>query len=420
MNIFSLGLNHTTAPVDVRERVAFANDLLGAAHQNLLARSGAREAVILSTCNRTELYYSTNSEEAGSVSRWLGEYHHLSSEALQPYLYLHQGDEAVRHLFRVAAGLDSLVLGEPQILGQLKAAYQQACLARSVGPLFNRLFHWSFSVAKRVRTETAIGGQAVSVAFAAVSLAKRIFGNLSCQQVLLIGAGETIELVARHLREQGVSQMTVANRTVERALPLAEEFDARVISLEQIPDALEQVDIVVSSTASPLPILGKGSVERALKARRHRPIFMVDIAVPRDIEPEVAELPDIYLYTVDDLQDIIQENMQARRSAAAAAEQIIAEEVAAFGRWRQGLETVPTIRLLREHADRLRRQELERALRHLRQGQDPEQVLEHLSQGLTNKLLHQPTVALRAAGESADSSGLVAALHMLFDLDKNP
>ena len=246
MTIISLGLNHTTAPVDVRERVSFAADTLSATHHALVKGTGAREAVILSTCNRTELYYNINPEEAEKVTRWLSEHHQLPLDQIQPYLYVHQEEEAVRHLFRVACGLDSLVLGEPQILGQLKTAYQTASEAKTVGPLFNKLFHWGFSVAKRVRTETSIGGHAVSVAFAAVTLAKRIFGDLKDHPVLLIGAGETIELVARHLREQGVTQMIVANRTIERALPFVEEFNARAIGLGDIPDVLSQVDIVVS------------------------------------------------------------------------------------------------------------------------------------------------------------------------------
>lgn len=418
MKIFSLGLNHTTAPVEIREQVAFASEGIMQAHQDLVAQPGIGEAVILSTCNRTEIYYSTDSASPESVSRWLAEYHHLSIPDLDPYLYVHTGDAAVQHLFRVASGLDSLVLGEPQILGQLKNAYLLAHQAQSVGALFNRLFHWSFSVAKRVRTETQIGSQAVSVAFAAVSLARRIFGDLSGQQVLLIGAGETIELVARHLREQGVGRVTVANRSAERARQVAEEFQGHAIGLGQIPEALEDADIVVSSTASPLPVLGKGTVERALKKRRHRPVFMVDIAVPRDIEPEVGQLPDVYLYTVDDLQGIIEENLQARREAAKAAETIIIEESLAFGRWQQGLGAVPTIRLLRERAEQLRQSEVERALRLLQQGQAPELVLERLSHGLVNKLLHQPTVTLRAAGEAREEPALVAALHTLFKLDE--
>lgn len=417
MSIFSLGINHNTAPVDIREQVAFAAEALSSTHQELLHRSGVREAVILSTCNRTEIYYRTDSDNPNQVSRWMSEHHHLDHNQVQPYLYLHQDKEAVRHLFRVASGLDSLVLGEPQILGQLKTAFQVAGSAQAIGPLFNKLFPWAFSVAKRVRTETAIGGQAVSVAFAAVSLAKRVFGDLSSRQVLLIGAGETIELVARHLREQGVTQMVVANRTMERANLLAQEFKARAIGLGAIPEALTQADIVVSSTASPLPILGKGAVETAMKPRRHRPIFMVDIAVPRDIEPEVADLDDVYLYTVDDLKGIIEENLQNRRQAAVFAEHIIGEEIEAFDRWQKSLTAVPAIRALRDHTEALRQQELQRALRFLRQGQDPETVLEGLSQGLANKFVHQPTVALRAASESATDAHLVAALGTLFKLD---
>jgi glutamyl-tRNA reductase len=318
-------------------------------------------------------------------------------------------------VLRVASGLDSLVLGEPQILGQIKDAYAVATKAGTMGGLLDRLFQHTFSVAKQVRTDTAIGASPVSVAFAAVSLAKQIFSNFEQHTALLIGAGETIELAARHLHQNGIGRMIIANRTVENAHALAQEFGAYAIALPEIPNHLAEADLVISSTASPLPILGKGSVESALKVRKHRPMLMVDIAVPRDIEPEVADLSDVYLYTVDDLQDIIQDGLRSRQEAALQAEEIIDTEVSHFMHWLRSLNAVATIRDLRESAQTQRDEELDRALRLIASGKDPQQILTELANRLTNKLIHVPSTQLKQAGYD-DRLELIEAARTLFNL----
>ncbi|ART79800.1 glutamyl-tRNA reductase [Oceanisphaera avium] len=414
MSLLVLGINHKTASVALRERVAFGPEVAPRALQELMCTQGVGEAVILSTCNRTELYCSLEPEgDSHLVRMWLQNFHQLDENELNSCLYQYHGEEAVRHLMRVSCGLDSLVLGEPQILGQMKLAYTQSQKVGSLKGTLDRMFQKTFSVAKRVRTETEIGASAVSVAFAAVSLAKRIFSDLSHTKVLLVGAGETIELVARHLKEQAVSQMMVANRTLERAQNLAQEFDAKIMTLEQIPDYLPQADIVISSTASPLPIIGKGLVERALKARRQQPILLVDIAVPRDIEPEVDELNDAYLYTVDDLQGIIEQNMATRQQAANQAEIIIEEERDNFMAWYRSLESVKLIQDYRGHAEQVCQQELLLALQALAQGKDSQQVLQRLARRLTNKLIHTPTQALNQAGKDGNQDLLTVLAHNL-------
>ena len=414
MSLLVLGINHKTASVALRERVAFGPEVAPRALQELMRTRGVGEAVILSTCNRTELYCSLEPEgDSHLVRLWLQDFHQLDETELNTCLYQYHGEEAVRHLMRVACGLDSLVLGEPQILGQMKLAYSQSQKVGSLKGTLDRMFQKTFSVAKRVRTETEIGASAVSVAFAAVSLAKRIFSDLSHTKVLLVGAGETIELVARHLKEQSVTQMMVANRTLERAQNLASEFNAQVMTLEQIPEYLPKADIVISSTASPLPIIGKGLVERALKARRQQPILFVDIAVPRDIEPEVDELNDAYLYTVDDLQGIIEQNMATRQQAAGQAEIIIEEERDNFMAWYRSLESVKLIQDYRTHAERLQQQEIVLALHALAQGKDSQAVVERLARRLTNKLIHTPTRALNQAGKDGNQDLLTVLAHNL-------
>ena len=403
MSLLVLGINHKTASVALRERVAFGPDIAAEALQELMQIPQMVEAVILSTCNRTEIYCCLEPDgNTDAVRLWLQHFHQLDKEELHACLYQYHGEETVRHLMRVACGLDSLVLGESQILGQIKLSYNQSQQQGCLKGILDRLFQKTFSVAKRVRTETEIGASAVSVAFAAVSLAKRIFSDLNRTKVLLVGAGETIELVARHLKEQAVSQMMVANRTLERAQNLAEEFGAQVMTLEQIPDYLPKADIVISSTASPLAIIGKGLVERALKARRQRPMLLVDIAVPRDIEPEVDELNDAYLYTVDDLHGIIEQNMAARQQAAEQAEVIIKEERDQYMSWYRSLESVTLIRDYRSHAEQLQQQELTLALHALEQGKDSAEVVQRLARRLTNKLTHTPTRALNEAGKAGD------------------
>jgi len=391
-SLYALGLNHQTAPLAVRERVVFHVERLREALGEIKG-SLAREAAILSTCNRTELYL--DGEEPAAVVHWLAKYHDLAPGELAPYLYTHPAERAVRHAFRVASGLDSMVLGEPQILGQMKEAARTAESAGTLGTVLHKLFQRTFAVAKEVRSTTQVGATSVSMAAAAVKLAARIFPSLKDQSVLLIGAGEMIELCATHFAAQGPARLTVANRTLERAQKLAHRFNGQAIELKDLARHLHEYDIVVSCTASSLPILGKGLVERALRARRRRPIFMVDLAVPRDIEQEAAELDDVYLYTIDDLGGIVAANLDSRRSAVVQAEAIIETQVGQFMHWMQLRENVPLIRQLREQAEEMRRLELDRALRALARGEDPATVLDALSQGLTNKLLHAPTQALK-------------------------
>ena len=419
MTLLAFGINHKTAPVDIREKVAFAPDKLETALQELLTLTAVNEAAIVSTCNRTELYCDLSEADSAEVVAWFRTYHSLSAEELEPYIYTHLDNQAVQHILRVASGLDSLVLGEPQILGQIKDAYHTASQAGAIGHLLNRLFQHTFSVAKEVRTDTAIGSSPVSVAFAAVSLAKQIFSDLSEHTALLIGAGDTIELVARHLNEQGIKHLIVANRTVERAMTLANQFmHSEAIALADIPERLAEADIIISSTASQLPILGKGAVESALKSRKHRPMFMVDIAVPRDIEPEVGTLSDVYLYTVDDLHEVIEEGRQTREEAAEQAQEIIENQVEHYMGWLRSLEAVDTIRGYREQAERLRDEAMQHARRQLAAGRDPETVMSELARVLTQKLLHQPTVQMnRAAFEGRED--LLEAVRELFNLKDN-
>ncbi|BBT18768.1 glutamyl-tRNA reductase [Metapseudomonas otitidis] len=419
MAFLALGINHKTASVDVRERVAFTPEQLVEALQQLCSLTPSREAAILSTCNRSELYLEQDEICADEVLTWLAGYHNLSLEELRACAYVHHDAAAVRHMMRVASGLDSMVLGEPQILGQMKSAYAVAREAGTVGPLLGRLFQATFSTAKTVRTDTAIGENPVSVAFAAVSLARQIFSSLSRSQALLIGAGETITLVARHLHEQGVKRIVVANRTLERASLLAEQFGAHAVLLADIPDELVNSDIVISSTASQLPILGKGAVERALKQRKHKPIFMVDIAVPRDIEPEVGELDDVYLYTVDDLHDVVEENLKSRQGAAQAAEELVSGGVDEFMQRLRELAAVDVLRAYRQQAERLRDEELAKAQRMLVNGAAPEDVLAQLARGLTNKLLHAPSVQLKKLSADGRFDALAVAQE-LFALDEGP
>ncbi|MBK1694008.1 glutamyl-tRNA reductase [Chromatium weissei] len=417
MKLLVLGLNHKTAPIDIRERLAFGPDIIAGALRDLTKCSGVREGVILSTCNRTELYCAAQDGAEDGIRHWLSGFHGVEHERMNPFLYAHADRDAVVHLLRVSSGLDSLVLGEPQILGQVKAAYQTATDCSATGKLLGRLFQHTFSVAKTVRTETAIGSSPVSVAFAAVNLARQIFSDLSQQTALLIGAGETIELAARHLHHNGVGRIIVANRTVERAHDLAAQFDGFAISLAEIANHLPEADIVIASTASPLPVLGKGTVERALKKRKHRPIFMVDIAVPRDIEPEVGELDDVYLYTIDDLQGVIDEGLRSRQAAAEQAEEIIAFHSGEFMAWLRSLDAAGLIQDYRQRAEELRDEVLNRAQRQLDAGKSPSEVLSFLAHTLTNKLLHAPSSRLRQAARDGDAEILDAA-NELFQLDQ--
>lgn len=413
MQLFALGLNHHTAPVAIREQVAFRPELLTEALADLVRAKPVKEAAILSTCNRTELYFAT--EHPQHAADWFAEYHRVALQDLSPYLYTFPQRDAIRHVFRVASGLDSMVIGEPQILGQVKDAVRHAEQAGTLGSTLHKLFQRSFSVAKEVRSTTAIGANIVSMAAAAVHLSERIFESVRDQRVLFIGAGEMIELCAAHFCGEQPRKVTIANRTEARAEALAARFGADVIRLDQVAEVLAGYDIVVSCTGSPLPIIGLGMVERALKARRHRPMVMVDLAVPRDIEAEVAASGDVFLYTVDDLAKVVDSGLESRQAAVIEAEGIIDERVDGFLHWLDSRGTVPTIRALRQHADALRRAELERATRLLARGEDPHKVLEALSQGLTNKLIHAPTRFLNdAEGElHGDCAELVQRLFNL-------
>ncbi len=415
MTLIALGINHKSAPITIRERIAFAPEEMTGALRDLAARPAVNEAAILSTCNRTELYCGVEPQGPQIVTDWLVEHHRLSSQELYRYIYTYPEQDAVRHILRVASGLDSMVLGEPQILGQMKSAFQTADNAGTLGRMLNRLFQHTFSVAKQVRTDTAIGASPVSVAFAAVSLAKQIFGELNRSTALLIGAGEAIELTARHLHENKIGGIIVANRTAERAHTLASQFNGYAIALNEIPVHLAEADIVISSTASQLPILGKGSVERALKKRKHKPMFMVDIAVPRDIEPEVSDLNDVYLYTVDDLQEVIEENLHSRREAAKQAEEIIDVQVYRFMDWVRSLDATDTIISYRAEATQIRDEVFVKALRHLENGKDPEAVVHFLAHTLTNKLIHTPSARMKQAGADGRHD-LLAAARELFNL----
>lgn len=417
MAVFTFGINHATAPLEIREKVAFSPASINEALRQAKDALKTDEVAILSTCNRTEIYVAPGNPVVEPLLSWLADYHGVPLEELASCHYVYQGEEAVRHMMKVACGLDSMILGEPQILGQMKSAYAVAQQAGTVGSGLHNTFQQVFAVAKRVRTETAIGENPVSVAFAAVSLAQQIFSDLRNDTALLIGAGETIELVARHLKDQGVSKMIVANRTLGRAKEVAEHFGAEAIVLGDIPAHLHRADIVISSTASPLPLLGKGTVETALKRRKHKPMFMVDIAVPRDIEAQVGELDDVFLYTVDDLRQVIDQGRRSREAAAAKAQVIVDEGVGFFQAELRALQAVSTIKAYRQKASELADQELEKAKRLLQRGEDGERVLELLARGLVNKLTHTPTIKLREAG-AAGRQEMISLTQELFDLNE--
>jgi len=418
MNLIALGINHNSAAVEVRERVAFAPEQVSEALCDACEEGRVDEVVILSTCNRTEMYAMVPegvppAEKALELIDWMANYHHLSALELQQSAYHFEAAEALQHIVQVASGLDSMVLGEPQIFGQLKSAYAVAADAGTVGNQLSRLFPRVFSIAKQVRTDTAIGENPVSVAYAAVDLAGHIFSDLSDCRALLVGAGETIELVARHLIEAGVSGIVIANRTLGHARELAQQFGAEAVLLAEIPDQLRDADIVITSTGSQLPILGKGAVEDALKARKHRPVLMVDIAVPRDIEAQVAELRDVYLYSVDDLREIVDQNMRSRRDEAGKADQIIAQGVEQYLQEVRSLGAIDSVKEYRKMAESLREQELQRALRGLARGNDPQHLLAQLARALTNKLIHAPTAGLKQASSEGREDVLAHARTLL-------
>lgn len=418
MTLLAVGINYQTAPVAIRERLAFPAEILDSALRDLGCVKEISEAAILSTCNRTEFYCELNTENSQLLIDWVATHRNIRPADFTPYLYSHANSELIRHMFRVACGLDSMILGEPQILGQMKSAYQAACDAGTLGKYLGKLFQHTFSAAKKVRTDTAIGSSPVSVAFAAVQLAQQIFDKLSEQTAILIGAGETIELTARHLSQYGIGRIIVANRTYDKAHALAARFNGYAIALSELPTHLAEADIVVSSTASQLPILGKGRVESAIKKRKHKPMFMVDLAVPRDIETEVEQLKDVYLYTVDDLQNAIDQNMDNRRRAAEQAEEIIDTQVEHFLAWLRAQGAQTTIKDFRLQAEQTRDQTLAKALSLLNNGLPPEEALTRLAHTLTNKLIHTPSAQIREAGAN-ERHDLIAAAREIFKLSSS-
>lgn len=418
MDLLIVGVNHQTAPVALREKIAFTPEQLGPALKDLKVRENLSELSILSTCNRTEIYAIATAEQSSNLIAWLASYHKESAEALATCVYSHFGAPALKHLMRVATGLDSMVLGEPQILGQLKDSFNTATEFDALGPRLNRISQNTYRVAKAVRTETAIGESTVSAASTAVDLASQLFASLAECSALLVGAGDTIEIVGKHLRSAGVTDIVIANRTLERAEQLAEQLSGKPATLNDLPVHLANADIVISSTSAELPIIGKGMAERALKTRRHRPIFMVDLAVPRDIEPEVNDLRDVYLYSIDDLQQIITENVSSRNEAALEAEAIIDRAVSEYGRDDKSRQVTDTLVRFRQRHDDIKQQELDKALKRLANGENPETILTSLANQLTNKMIHNPSVQMKQA-KAEGREDILDAVTRLFDLDQN-
>ena len=409
MPLFTIGISHHTAPIEIREKVAIARSEYSDRVSELCALSGVEEVVVLSTCNRTEIYcLSTDAGKQGLVD-WVHRVNDIPAGELDRHFYHHEGEDAARHLVRVASGLDSLVLGETQILGQLKDAWQQAHDAGSLGKVLDRLFQHTFNAAKAIRTTSGISDHTVSVAYTAVVLARQIFGNLNSQTVVLVGAGEMVQLCGRYLRDHGIANLLIVNRSREKAEELANEMGASAMTLDRLGEALPKADILISSTASPDPVIRKADIKAALRKRRHRPMFLVDIAVPRDIDPEVSKLRDVYLYTIDDLQQVVDENMEQRNAAARSATADVDESVAAFMRWLSGIRAARTLRRIREQSHEFEKDLTERALRRLEAGQNATDVLEQMASTLTNKILHLPSKRLREAAESQNYEVLKAA-----------
>ncbi len=411
MPLHVLGINHHSAPLEVREKLAFPPETQADALNSLAARPGVSEAVLVSTCNRTEVY--CRADDMAAVRAWLRDEAARAGLDIEGHLYAHSEAQAIRHAFRVASGLDSMVLGEPQILGQVKQSVRTAEHSGTLGSTLNRLFQTTFSVAKEVRTQTAIGAQSISMSAAALKLAQNLFGDISRTRMLLIGVGEMVELAATYFVAQGPQSVVVANRTLARGEAFAERFNGTAIALEQLPERLHEFDVVITGTASTLPILSKSAFERALRARKYRPMFVVDFAVPRDVEPEAAEIEDLFLYTIDDLGTIVQEGAGQRQAAVTEAEAIVERQVEAFQAWLKARGAVPAIVQLRAKADEYRAAELAKAKARLAKGEDPARVLEGLAAGLVNKILHHPTQALNRAAEGERDS-LVRAVEILF------
>ena len=420
MHLLLVGASHRTAPVELREQLDFSSRGLDTAVRGLAERPTMREAVVISTCNRAELYVACDDPSAAvdDVLRFISEFHQLPSEQVRPHLYSHVDHDAARHLFRVSSGLDSMIVGEPQILGQIKEAYGVATTVQTAGPILNKLFHWAFGVGKRVRSETALAEGAVSVSFAAVSLAKKIFGNLSGRRVLVIGAGEMGKLTAMHLKAQGVASVVITSRTLAHAQQLAEEVGGTVVVWESMPQALLESDIVITSTGAPTAILSKAQLKAAAPASRTRPLFIIDIAVPRDVDPRAAEIEQVFLYNIDDLQAIVRENIQKRGAEVNRAEQIVEEEVRKFATWHRSREAVPTIVALRQRFETIRKSELERLEPKLATlPPDARQRVDEITHLLIEKLLHHPTEQLKTADDAQLMMQYAEMLTRLFGLE---
>jgi len=419
MPLIAVGISHHTAPLEVRERLAIARADYAGKVRELRAMPGIREAILVSTCNRTEVYAAAAAKRVEDVTRWMAAEGGFDEALASGYFYAHLGPEAVRHLFRVACGLESLALGEPQIIGQLKEAWSAAKEGGGAGKLTDRLFQRAFATSKAVRHTTGINDHPVSVAYIASVLAQQIFGDLSTKTVLMIGAGEMIELCGRHFHAQGVQNLFIANRSAERANRLAQELHARALPLNQLDDHLPDADIVIASTSSRRPIIGLDNVRRAIRARRHRPAFMVDLGVPRDIDPGVGDLNDIYLYTIDDLQQVADDNLNERHRAAEEAGGTIDAAVAEFMRWVHGVRAADSLKKLRALAEERGEQLAERALHRIESGADPAGAIRQLASTLVHHILHGPSERLRAAAEQQHYEMLEAA-DWLFDAWEDP
>ncbi len=418
MNIIIVGLNHDTAPIEVREKVAFDGDKLGEAIENLKDFPDIKESIILSTCNRVEIYANAVESDSGtkSIKKFISEFHRVPEHLLDTSLYMYTGKKAIRHIFRVASSLDSMIVGEPQILGQLKDAFDLAMKRKSTSVLLNKLMKKSISVAKRVRTETKIGESAVSISFAAVELAKKIFEDLPTKTSMLIGAGEMAELAARHLIEIGVGDMLVTNRTIERAEELAREFHGRVVEFDAFPLELANTDIIICSTGAPHYIISKEHMHTIMKQRKNKPVFIIDISVPRNVDPEINDMDNIFLYDIDDLQGIVTTNIQEREKEAEKAEEIIGDEIDSFLKWQASLTAVPTIIALREKADEIKNEELQKALRKLeRLGESEIRFIEAMTNAIVNKLIHFPTAVLKS--DSEDKEAIIDIINRMYNIN---
>jgi len=409
MPLFTFGISHHTAPIEIREKVAISRSEYADRVRELCALPGVEEVVVVGTCNRTELYCLSTTAGKKELVDWIYRVNGIPDGELEEHFYNFEGEEAARHLIRVASGLDSLVLGETQILGQLKEAWQQAHDAGSLGKVLDRLFQHSFAAAKTIRTQSGISNHPVSVAYTAVVLARQIFGNLNTQTVVLVGAGEMVQLCGRYLRDHGIANLLIVNRSLEKAEELAAELNATAMTLDRLDEALPKADILISSTASPLPVIQKDDIKTALKKRRHRPMFLVDIAVPRDIDPQISRLNDVYLFTIDDLQKVVDENMQQRNEAAQSATADIDEAVSGFMRWLYGIRAARTLKRIRDQSHEFEKDLTERALRKINAGKDPSEVLQQMASTLTNKILHLPSKRLREAAETQDYEVLKSA-----------